>query len=287
MESLRGFVESWRIAPLRELVHRAGTPDELTSIVRRCEDIERDITAGLGTYSPPPPVSVDDQECPLLKLAIVHHRRTLADLIEEQTRRTFHPQLIKSLSSQLKPYEDLMKEFWLENSPMERMPQLTDFVTLQAALEVLGDRSTLLERQFDEKFHILQAPTLLQADLAYYRDHCELRGASLAVGYLDIDNFKKNFNSRYGETVVDRSVLPRFMMSIEALLFGRGHAYRYGGDEYAIVLPGLQQSAAIDALDELRLRVKELKYIGVDEITTVSIGLFGSRAGLFLDQRRD
>src|ERR1035437_842363 len=124
-----------------------------------------------------------------------------------------------------------MRECWFENSPTERMPQLTDFVSLQAALEVLGGRFTLLERQFDEKFNILQAPTLLQADLAYYRGHCELRGASLAVGYLDIDNFKSNFNSRYGETVVDRNVLPRFMMSIEALVFGRGHAYRYGGDE--------------------------------------------------------
>jgi diguanylate cyclase (GGDEF)-like protein len=166
-----------------------------------------------------------------------------------------------------------MYQYWFENWPTERMLRLTDFLSLRAATDTLGDALILPERQFDEKFGILQAPSLLQRDLAYYRRQCELRESSLAVAYLDIDHFKENFNTPYGETVIDRNVLPRFMMCIEAFVFGRGHAYRYGGDEYAVLLLGFGQKAAEDALDELRLRLERLKYQGVDANTTVSIGL--------------
>jgi diguanylate cyclase (GGDEF)-like protein len=282
LDQLRSFLLHWRIEPLRRLVPFGGVPDEVTSLVQKCDAIEREVTAWLSSGDPAPPVLVDDQESSLLKLAILNNRKHLAASIAKQKRHAVHAQIIDTLDSQLKPYDDLMCEDWFENTPTEKMPQLTDFVSLEAAIEGQKGRVIFEERQFDEKFHLLQAPDLLQADLAYYRENCALRGSSLAVAYLDIDNFKQKFNSQYGETVVDRNVLPRFMMAIEAFVFGRGQAYRYGGDEYGVILPGLGQTAAEDALDELRLRVKELEYFGVQEKTSVSIGLCVVDPGCFL-----
>jgi diguanylate cyclase (GGDEF)-like protein len=127
------------------------------------------------------------------------------------------------------------------------------------------------EREFDEKFHILQAPKLLVEDLRYYRIICELRGAAVVVAYLDIDDFK-GFNTKYGEVAVDRRVLPRFMRTVEAHLFQHGFAYRYGGDEYMILLPNLSKALAISFLESLQHAIARIGYPGVEEKITVSIG---------------
>lgn len=279
LANLRSYVENWVERPFRQQVHRGARPDEISSLHQRCAGIERDIEAGLATSGS---FSIDDRESPLLKLAVLRMRQSLAGILEDQKRRTFHPQVLQSLDAQLEPYDDLMNQHWFENWHTERMLRLTDFISLGAALDALGEALVLSERQSDEKFGILQAPTLLQRDLTYYRTHCELREASFAVAYLDIDHFKEGFNTPYGETVIDRNVLPRFMMCIEAFVFGRGHAYRYGGDEYALLLLGFGQRAAEDALDDLRLQLGRLKYPTVPVTTSVSIGLCVVDPGCFL-----
>ena len=73
--------------------------------------------------------------------------------------------------------------------------------------------------------------------------------------------------------MIDRNVLPKFMLCLEAFVFGRGYAYRYGGDEYAILLPGVGQQAAKDALEGLRLQVQSLRYPGISTSMTISVGM--------------
>jgi GGDEF domain-containing protein len=63
------------------------------------------------------------------------------------------------------------------------------------------------------------------------------------------------------------------MMCLEGFVFGRGHAYRQGGDDYTLLLPGFKQKDAEEVLDSLRLRVADLKYPEVPAHTTISIGL--------------
>ena len=89
--------------------------------------------------------------------------------------------------------------------------------------------------------------------------------------YLDIDDFKK-FNTAHGETEIDRRVLPRFMQALESHVFQHGFAYRYGGDEYVMLLPSLSREIAIRFLEALRKSVSEIEYSGVNDRTTVSIG---------------
>ena len=95
----------------------------------------------------------------------------------------------------------------------------------------------------------------------------------MGVAFIDIDEFKVLFNSRHGETKVDRNVLPRFMRSLEAHVAFHGQAYRQGGDEYMILLPGMSRELAITFLDELRHKQAALDYPDVEERTTISVGL--------------
>jgi diguanylate cyclase (GGDEF)-like protein len=91
------------------------------------------------------------------------------------------------------------------------------------------------------------------------------------VAFLDIDGFKQ-INSAHTETKVDRNLLPRFMRTLEAHVYHHGFAYRQGGDEYLVLLPGFSRDLALDFLDELRRVLADLRYPDIDGTTTVSIG---------------
>jgi len=150
------------------------------------------------------------------------------------------------------------------------MPRIADLLSIQD-IEDSRHATVLSNREYDEKFHILQAPKLFLEDLSHFRKQCEERGTNVIAAYLDVDDFKR-LNSRYGEIQIDRQVLPRFMQALDAHVFHHGFAYRYGGDEYVILLPNLSQKLATGFLDDLRVRVSQLQYRGVEEQTTVSIG---------------
>jgi GGDEF domain-containing protein len=62
------------------------------------------------------------------------------------------------------------------------------------------------------------------------------------------------------------------MRLLESHVFSHGYAYRHGGDEYAMLLPSLDYNLAKDFLDSLRRKIESLKYRGIDERITVSIG---------------
>jgi len=76
-------------------------------------------------------------------------------------------------------------------------------------------------------------------------------GGRYAVAMLDVDHFKR-FNDRYGHEVGDQ-VLRMVGMMIAGVR--RGKAFRYGGEEFTILFPGLTASEAEPILDELRRRI--------------------------------
>src|SRR2546425_702086 len=101
---------------------------------------------------------------------------------------------------------------------------------------------------------------------------CTLRGGAVLVGYIDIDSFKA-FNTKYGETSVDRYLLPRFMRTLEAHTLFHGHTYRFGGDEYMVLLPNMSFDHGMNFLADLPRKLSVLDYGEITEKTTVSIGV--------------
>jgi diguanylate cyclase (GGDEF)-like protein len=218
-------------------------------------------------------VAVDDRWNPLLKRVLLAYRLDKATEVERLREKTVHLEVLERLDELIRPLDELAGRRWFRETAPVWLPRLTDYLDLERVEKRLGQELQLPPREYDEKFHILQAPSLFLRDLHYYRRKCALRGAPVAVAFLDIDEFKRKFNTPHGETKVDRHVLPRFMRALEAHVAFHGHAYRQGGDEYLAILPGLSRDLAVLFLDELRRKLGELEYPDVPERTTVSVGV--------------
>jgi diguanylate cyclase (GGDEF)-like protein len=72
----------------------------------------------------------------------------------------------------------------------------------------------------------------------------------LSVAILDIDHFK-NFNDRFGHAVGDRA-LREFSLRLARSLREADILCRYGGEEFAILLPGADAEAAFGAIERVR-----------------------------------
>lgn len=70
-----------------------------------------------------------------------------------------------------------------------------------------------------------------------------------AIAMVDVDHFKR-FNDQHGHDVGDQVL--RMVASRLAASTGGGKAFRYGGEEFALVFPGKSRAEAIPHLEELR-----------------------------------
>lgn len=269
---LRGFEP----AELRE------TEEELTVIGHQLA--ARPQTALRAPSDPWPACSVHDIHARMLKRVIVVERRALAQEIDGPRQKTTHREAIRYLERELRVLDELLLTEWCLAAQPARIPRLTDYVSIRHAEAARPQSVAEPPREYDDKFRILQAPSLFLADLAAYRARCELRGVPVAVVYFDIDDFKA-FNSRYGETRVDRDVLVPFMQLLEAHTFARGHAYRIGGDEYVVLLPNADAAAGEAFVAAFVRALADLRCPGIDEPPTVSAGVVAVGPDCFLTDR--
>lgn len=273
----RPYLRQSLVAPIESQFPEWPLTREIQELLRRTEVIERlvvykggaEISLGVLLEK----LSREDIEIlPLFKRIILAYRRHRASETEALAEKTVNLELAESLTEGVRALDALTVADGFEEIVPLRLPRLKDFLPVQYIESVASSSVAFRDRQFDEKFHVLQAPHLFLPDLSYFRTKCECRDASLAVAFVDIDDFK-SLNTRHTEAKVDRNLLPRFMQAVEAHVFHHGYAYRQGGDEYLILLPSLSRPLAIRFLDELRGKLADLTYPDIAERTTVSIGL--------------
>lgn len=216
--------------------------------------------------------SADPSIGSLFKTSLLLYRRHRAAYLEGLRAKTFDPELANALFQEIDDLDAAVNNEWLQSIAHTRLPRLKEYLSLPFLEESSETLAALPPRQYDEKFRILYAPTLFLRDLAYFRAKCEVRDTPVAIAFLDIDDFKA-FNEKYSETFVDRSLLPRLMQAIEAHVHHHGYGYRQGGDEYLLLLPNLSQQLTISFLDELRRKLADLDYPGIQEKTKLSIGI--------------
>jgi len=80
----------------------------------------------------------------------------------------------------------------------------------------------------------------------------------LSFAMLDIDRFKK-INDRHGHPMGDR-VIKSLALFLKQRLRKTDFIGRYGGEEFAIVMPNTALDAAHKVLDEIRRRFAEILY---------------------------
>src|SRR6266567_1304977 len=207
---------------------------------------------------------------PFAKRALLDARLSVANRVDTSRARVSEPETVEELNMLLAPYDELMSQPWFSRTEAVRMPQLNDFLTVERA-ELHLAKVSQQERQYDEKFHILQAPTLFLPDLDYYRQKCGMRNLPVIASFIDIDKFK-DFNSQYGEANIDLNLLPRFMAILEAHVYARGFAYRFGGDEYAVLLPNADNMSGHRLLLDFQHHLATVRYRDIKNNPTVSIG---------------
>jgi diguanylate cyclase (GGDEF)-like protein len=99
----------------------------------------------------------------------------------------------------------------------------------------------------------------------------EIEAASVGDGPLtlclvDIDDFKL-VNDRFGHPAGDR-----ILTEVAGLLRHDGEAFRMGGDEFAVLLPGVGEPGALSAMDSVVDRIASLDDADVDRLF-VSVGI--------------
>ncbi|MCM3629577.1 sensor domain-containing diguanylate cyclase [Paenibacillus glycanilyticus] len=114
-----------------------------------------------------------------------------------------------------------------------------------------------------------------QEQLEKYTALSEQSGAALSLCIIDIDRFK-SINDTYGHPVGDL-VLTRLAQLLQEQSAGNTVVARFGGEEFVILLPGLNQGQALAAAERYR-SATETTPLG-DLRITVSIGAATFRAG--------
>lgn len=226
------------------------------------------------------PKKITDLDAPVLKRAILQEKKTKSEENEILRQKTYHPELLKMVDSEMEFLDSLFEMEWFQTTAPTNIPKLTDFLTLKVAYEVLNIVPGKFESIFDEKFGYLHSPQEFLPRLKQCRVDAWLRDTTTSVAFVDIDKFK-DFNLRHTETQVDREMLPRVMLEVESHIFSHGWAYRFGGDEYVLLMPNTITSQAVDSLFNLKDRLSDLRFFGDDKIS-VSIGICSAGPDSFL-----
>ena len=92
-------------------------------------------------------------------------------------------------------------------------------------------------------------------------------GRRYAIAMLDVDHFKR-FNDRFGHRTGD-DVLKMIAARMRQIPGGR--AFRYGGEEFCIVLPGLTLSQVTALAERARVIIEQLSIRGVTDASAISI----------------
>jgi len=157
----------------------------------------------------------------------------------------------------------LHRRLAVQNEELESLNRRLFEESREDPLTHLGNRLRL-----NEDLHVLQART-------------ERYGHSYAVALCDVDRFKL-YNDHYGHLAGD-AVLQRVAEAIAKQRRSGDTAYRYGGEEFLVILPEQSLEAAIATADRLRKAVEELQipHEGNEPqgIVTLSVGVAAISTG--------
>jgi diguanylate cyclase (GGDEF)-like protein len=128
-------------------------------------------------------------------------------------------------------------------------------------------------KELEQKFKILSSVGQAVLDFDEWMSKAN-GGGQIALLFIDIDHFTK-LNSDYSHARIDQTVLPDVMHLFARLVQSRGEAYRYGGEEFVIVLPNHDPKEAEAFAQKVRSKIDQHPFvIGVNMVkVTVSIGV--------------
>lgn len=107
-------------------------------------------------------------------------------------------------------------------------------------------------------------------------DRCKRQFLPLSLMMIDIDFFKV-FNDNYGHQAGDDCIRQVAGVLSACVKRSSDTVARYGGDEFAIILPYIEKDNALELAEKMRQMVKELaipqEYSPVSKYVTISLGV--------------
>jgi diguanylate cyclase (GGDEF)-like protein len=111
----------------------------------------------------------------------------------------------------------------------------------------------------------------LDEELATARDRATRYGHRFCLAMGDVDRFK-DYNDRYGHLAGD-DLLRRIATTIKGHIRASDRVFRYGGEEFVVVLPQQPLAEACSAIDRVRHAIENLAAPGTQGFATMSFGL--------------
>ena len=147
-----------------------------------------------------------------------------------------------------------------------------------AERELANDRGRMMEKL--QKLAITDGLTKLHNSRSFYSqlevevDRFNRYKRSLALLLMDIDHFKK-YNDSYGHLEGDKALV-KIAQIIKSCLRKLDSAYRYGGEEFTVILPETSCKEAQNVAQRIKSALKAEKFIPKQEKEakiTISIGV--------------
>jgi diguanylate cyclase (GGDEF)-like protein len=143
----------------------------------------------------------------------------------------------------------------------------------------LAEKNARLRRDSQTSFRVARVDALtgvfnrlrLNEDLDVLWSRAQRYGQRFSIAMCDLDEFKK-LNDRFGHLAGDE-VLRRVAEAIRSELRQGDDLYRYGGEEFVVVLPQQTLAEAKRAMDRVRRAVEELAGSLGSHAVTISIGI--------------
>ncbi len=146
---------------------------------------------------------------------------------------------------------------------------ITERMTLEAERE--GQLAEALERADHDPLTGLLNHRAFHRALEQEADRTLRDGGTLAIAVLDLDNFKF-FNDAYGHAVGD-DVLRQVASTLSVNCRSYDTLARFGGDEFAMLLPGMTVAQADEFAGRLRLQAQNIGFQPPGCDTVVPLGL--------------
>jgi diguanylate cyclase (GGDEF)-like protein/hemerythrin-like metal-binding protein/PAS domain S-box-containing protein len=189
-----------------------------------------------------------DKETGAVHIIGVSRDITKRKLLEEQLNREFESknEVIRRLSESEQMLKDLTGE-------LDRKNKILNVLAARDSLTGLCNRY-----RFDQK-------------MSEESDRCRRYRSPLSVVFFDIDHFKR-INDTFGHLTGDH-VLIKIADAVGGLLRRQDVFARWGGEEFVVLMPQTDLSAAAQAAERIRKKIENLRHDEPGAAVTASLGV--------------